>query len=291
MNSYDRAVRAIRDRRREQLDRAQLALDEALRSNDKLHASFCAYQEEMIKAARGEKNNIEKTRADYEKKLKAAGITDKTLDPPPHCAACNDTGVLGGKYCKCVIKSVIQSDSANLTLPLTDFSASKKTAPTAIKAAYAAAEKYILGDKTFFILLGNGGTGKTVLAAAIATELMKSGAPVVTVTSFDFVRRALEYHTQFKIDNYIDRFTPMLDCELLVIDDLGKEPTLNNVTNEYLYTIINERWTHKKKTVITSNLTPEEIMHRYLGPVTSRMFDKKSSYNFIVSGKNTRLSD
>ncbi len=289
MNNYEKAAIAIRDRRREQLDRAQIAFDEALRNNDGLYAAFKTYQADMIKNARGESNSLKNSRAEFDKALADAGISPDSFDPPPSCPICNDTGMHGNMYCKCVINNVIQSDKANLTLPAVDFDQAKKTAPAAIKAAYTSAENFISDGKPFFILLGSAGTGKTILAAAIASEFMKRGGSAVTLTAFDFVRRALDYHTQFKIENYVDRFTPMLDCDLLVIDDLGKETSLKNVTNEYLYAVINERWLHKKKTVVTSNLTPEAALSRYGESIASRLFDKNSAYAFIVKGKNSRL--
>ena len=289
--TYENAVKFIKNRRRAELDDAYTAFIGAIRADDELFAAFSAYQLDMINSARGEKNTLAKTQAAYEKLLKAKGLSTSALEPPPHCKLCNDSGVVGGKYCKCVVRYVISSDSANLTLKPVDFNKAKATAPKAISAAYTAAEEYITCDKPFFMLFGDAGTGKTVLASAIATEMMERGASVVTVTAFDFVRRALEYHTQFKIDDYVDRFTPMLDCDLLVLDDLGKETMLKNVTLEYLYAVINERWAHKKKTIVTSNLKPEAAIARYGESVASRMFDKAASYNFIVSGKNARLSD
>ncbi len=129
-----------------------------------------------------------------------------------------------------------------------------------------------------------------MLAAATATALMQKGMSAVTVTAFDLVRRALDYHTQFSIENYIDRFTPMLDCDVLVIDDLGKENMLKNVTLEYLYAVVNERWLNKKNTIITSNLAPDAILARYGEAITSRLLDKNLSRNFMIKGKNARLN-
>ncbi len=292
MNKYDIAVRAVRDRRRADLDAGRLVWQTALADNDRLYAAFTTYQAEMIKNAKGEKNALAAARSKLKAETAAAKLDRKTLEPPCRCKLCGDTGITDGRYCKCVIRSVIQADKANLSLPITDFDDAERTAPPAIKKAYAAAREYIAepSAKPFFTLVGNAGTGKTVLAAATATALMQKGMSAVTVTAFDLVRRALDYHTQFSIENYTDRFTPMLDCDVLVIDDLGKENMLKNVTLEYLYAVVNERWLNKKNTIITSNLTPDAILARYGEAITSRLLDKNLSRNFMIKGKNARLN-
>lgn len=294
MNSYDRAVRLIRDRRRTELDGAAIAWDSALRENENLRAAFSVYQAEMINNAQGKGGGLASARKRLLDEMKKCGLDKNAFDPPAHCKLCNDTGYVGGKYCKCVIRAAIDSDKANLTLPIIDFDKYRKTAPAAIKKVYAEAKTFIdsypSGKKVFFNIIGNSGTGKSVLAASIASSFISNGASTVTVTAFDFVRRALDYHTQFKIDDYIDRFSPMLDCELLVIDDLGKETMFKNITLEYLYAVIDERWRSKKYTVTTSNLTPDGIINRYGEAITSRLLDKNVAVNFTVSAENKRLS-
>lgn len=289
MNIYDRTVKFIHDRRRTETDYALAEREKLINENERLYAAYAAYRAEMIKSAKGEKNSLEKTRKIFSELYVECGGKP---EPEPHCPICGDGGFADGKYCKCVVRLAINSDKANLSLPAVDFEKATRSAPDCIKKSYESAKKYISSaDKPFFMLFGDAGTGKTVLASAIATELMKLGASAVTVSAFDFVRRALDFHTQFSVEDYVDRFTPMLDCDVLVIDDLGKETVLKNVTKEYLYAVINERWLHKKRTVVTSNLKPEEALTRYGESIASRLFDKSLSYNIKVVGKNARLSD
>ena len=56
----------------------------------------------------------------------------------------------------------------------------------------------------------------------------------------------LSYHTSFGAEksSYLDT---VLDPDVLVIDDLGTEPILKNVTLEYLYLILSERSENTKK--------------------------------------------
>lgn len=292
MNAYQKEVTNIRDRRREALDRAHLAWLAAIRQNDELYRAFCAYQEQAILAAQKKKNTLAAARDSLKKMIAAAGITEDVTDPPYECKVCKDSGTVGGKYCKCVIRRVINSDKENLAISPVNFDEAEKTAPTpAIKKGYSLAREYLsdTSAKPFFILVGTPGTGKTYLASAIVGAAMEKGLSAVAVTAFDFVRRALDYHTQFSIQNYVDRFTPMLDCDLLVIDDLGRESILKNVTMEYLYTVVNERWLNKKRTVITTNLSPKDLNARYGESIFSRLCDDSCSFKISVSTKNSRL--
>lgn len=292
MNAYQKAVSDLRDRRRETLDRAHLAWQTAIQNDDNLYAAFREYNEQAILSAQKKKNTLPQAKQRLGEAVKSAGLNTETFNPPYECKVCKDSGVVDGKYCKCVIKRVINSDKENLSISPVDFDKAEKTAPTAaIKKAYALARDYVSNKnaKPFFILLGAPGTGKTVLASAIVGAAMANGASAVAVTAFDFVRRALDYHTQFSVQDYTDRFTPMLDCDLLVIDDIGTENILKNVTKEYLYTVINERWRSNKRTVITTNLSPVELNSRYGESIFSRMCDKARAAVLSVDGKNARI--
>ena len=293
MDAYTSAVKEITDARRDDLDNGLIAWQNAL-ADDKLHAAFVAYQTEAVKRAQKQPNTLEKALEKLKTEAKRVGIKKETVEPPCRCKLCNDTGYVNGKYCKCVIRRVINSDRENLTLPKVDFNSAYKTAPTAVKKIYDAAKPYIAecpnGKKPFFIIAGSSGTGKTVLASAIANEILNNGGSAVTVSAFEFTRRAKDYHTQFAIDDYRDLFTPMLECDVLVIDDLGTETMLKNVTREYLYTVINERWLRRKYTVITTNLSPAMMLDRYGEAIFSRMCDKSLAHMFTLSAPNARTS-
>ncbi len=296
MDIYKNAMLAIRDRRRADVDRGHMIWQNALTADDGLYSAFTAWQSEAIKSAKhGDTPELARAQAELIRHMERLGLTKDKVEPPCRCAVCADTGIVGGKYCRCVINAAVMSDTENLEIPVLDFEAKKLSAPKAISGVYSAAKKYIDGypnsDKPFFTVIGDSGTGKTVLASAVASAFMQCGASVVAVTAFGFVRRALDYHTQFSIKNYTDRFTPMLDCDLLIIDDLGTESMLKNVTKEYLYTVINERWLHRKNTLITSNLSPADFIARYGENIASRLFDKNTAVNCMVTAKNNRLKN
>ena len=74
MNKYDIAVRAVRDRRRADLDAGRLVWQTALADNDRLYAAFAAYQSEMIKNAKGEKNALAAARSKLKAEIAAAEL-------------------------------------------------------------------------------------------------------------------------------------------------------------------------------------------------------------------------
>ena len=59
-------------------------------------------------------------------------------------------------------------------------------------------------------------------------------------------------------------------CDLLIIDDLGTEMT-NSFISSRLFTCLNERKLRRKATIISSNLSLEELRDRYSDRVFSRI--------------------
>ena len=70
---------------------------------------------------------------------------------------------------------------------------------------------------------------------------------------------------------------------------LLKENKINNVTNEYLYLVINERMQNHKKTVITTNLDFRQIQEVYGERIFSRLMHKKQSLKINFPGNDLRI--
>ena len=62
----------------------------------------------------------------------------------------------------------------------------------------------------------------------------------------------------------------ILNCDLLILDDLGTEMTTAFVQSA-LYQIINTRLMEKKSTILSTNLMPGEIARRYSSQIASRI--------------------
>ena len=75
---------------------------------------------------------------------------------------------------------------------------------------------------------------------------------------------------------------------MLLIDDLGTEPMMRNITVEYLFTLLNERAAAKRHTVVATNLTPTQLRERYGERVASRLLDKTCTAPVLFTGKDLR---
>lgn len=233
-------------------------------------------------------NELKAARENYEK---SHGITP----PPFKCTLCHDTGINKGRFCSCVIAAAINSTD-NINIPLHDYSESNfklfeqqnaARLEKLFKDFYYIIDNYPRGSKKVLMLIGSAGTGKTFLCGCAAKHMLEKNESVIALTSFAINNRFLKYHTTFD-NGKSDYLDPLLDCSLLIIDDLGTESILKNVTKEYLYQVINERTLSKKLTIISTNLKLDGILTRYGERIYSRLFDKSLNYTNIIINKDLR---
>ena len=138
------------------------------------------------------------------------------------------------------------------------------------------------------LITGGTGTGKTFAIDAIKKKLINRGFDVQYTTAFNMVKEFQKYNNSFWRDSeQIDIF---IECGLLIVDDLGTESTMGNMTNGHIYNIINERLVNGRPFIITTNLTPKEIEEKYDSRITSRILSKETTASFIMKGKDLRLS-
>ncbi|MCL2556731.1 MAG: ATP-binding protein [Firmicutes bacterium] len=230
---------------------------------------------------------LQKNKDDFLKKI---GLSSKDFIVSPSCKKCTDTGYDKNKICSCVVASL---SLAPATISFNDFDINifdkleQEFADKALAKSLEFCKEFPNTKKLNLLLLGKTGTGKTFLAKCIADDLQKKGFGVVFTSAFGFLNKTLQYHTTFDEHKY-SHIAPFLDCDLLIIDDLGTENMLKNVTIEYLYHILNERIQKNMHTIITTNLDNKEIADRYDERIFSRLFDKKLSDGFAISAKDLR---
>ncbi len=123
------------------------------------------------------------------------------------------------------------------------------------------------------LFTGNTGLGKTFLTNCIANEFLLQRKTVLYQTApvmFDELIDA-KFH---KENSNFDLPTNILTADLLIIDDLGTERTSDLYITE-LFTILNTRLLNQNnkitKTIISTNLKPEEIQQIYTTRISSRI--------------------
>lgn len=124
-----------------------------------------------------------------------------------------------------------------------------------------ALSSFYRSNETGYYIYGNLGVGKSYLAACTSNFFAKQGTRVV----FIHVPSLLNHMKQlFNSPNDMERHLRILrTVPLLVLDDLGAEPITSWSRDEILLSILNDRLENKRKTIITSNATPEMLLDLY----------------------------
>ena len=132
------------------------------------------------------------------------------------------------------------------------------------------------------------GVGKTYLASCLANEMLKKEYSVCFVSAFALNESLQKYHTTFDGSKSL-WLDPFIDADILIIDDLGTEPMIKNVTENYLYLILSERERFSRPVIITTNLKPADINSRYDERIYSRLCNKKNAQLFRIEGDDLRI--
>ncbi len=273
------------------------AIDEISHANKAyIDATFAAMtsDEDMSKI-------VKKARLDYQKALKKYGFCEKDFDSDSVCPLCNDTGYVDGKICSCIwnlyiknLKDECQIDErAKFSFDDCDLSKIKNQSQRIqTSELYDSMKKYVekfpASKCKTLVFSGGVGTGKTCLASAMARAVVEKGYAVKFVSAYEFCSLMLTVHTS-PISERNALLHDVLTCDLLVIDDLGTEPMLKNVTVEYLLLTLEERQTKGRATIITTNLSGENILNRYGERIYSRLSHKQYSMIILMQGNDLRL--
>lgn len=134
-------------------------------------------------------------------------------------------------------------------------------------------------DAPNLIFRGGTGLGKTMLSGCIAKAVAARGFSVVYETAVAAFE-AFEAHKFARDEEAAEREKRILECDLLILDDLGTEMT-TSFTQSALYTIVNSRLAANKKTIISTNLSPEEMAQRYTAQIVSRLSGEFETLLFI----------
>lgn len=201
------------------------------------------------------------------------------------CEKCSDTGYVDGvKSCSClrelIIKGRIEASAMGKLLEKQSFDnfdlgrySYDEKIQEKMKANLLLAKAYVrdFGKKAEnLLLIGSTGTGKTHISSSIANELIHRGYDVIydsaqnIISDFESDRFRNSYG---KEENKSEKY---LDCTLLIIDDLGTE-FQNAFTLSTIYNLLNSRQNRGLATILSTNLTPDELARKYEDRIYSRI--------------------
>ncbi|MDD3832022.1 MAG: ATP-binding protein [Clostridia bacterium] len=294
------AKRTVLARRTQAQQRAEDNLYSLLAQPDFL-TNYNNIQEQILVVARsyatktGQREQqaiLDNLRISQEQIICNYGYDKGALTPQYHCALCQDTGMYQGQQCKCVSAEVVKllSQQSNIIYPQYTFSASTDTVNTLAYAKSASwCDKYPTVTHKNILICGMTGVGKTYLASCIVNKLISLQQEVLFITAYDLNKQFLRIHLADIADKQI-LTEAMENIPVLVIDDLGSEQMYNNVTEEYLFALFNQRLYHNLSTIVSTNLTPKSILTRYGERIFTRIAGKSNTLMLELVGKDKRLN-
>lgn len=289
-----------------QIRQLDLALRRQMAELAKLTLSHPADLQERLQALRGENLEKQMRRAEL---LVENGYPVTYLDEIVSCPLCRDSGMVDGKICSCLEKlynqeltrelaTLLQNgdesfDGFDLSLysetPLEGDSIAPRRAMTNILQLCRQFADAFPDVSSNLLFQGRPGLGKTYLSACIAREIAEKGCSVC----YDSAAAAFEAFEQQRFARDPDtaeeaarRVKRMLDCDLMILDDLGTE-MVTSLTTSALYTLLNTRLTRKKPIIISTNLTDEQLQQTYTPQIYSRLKGEFLHLKFI--GQDIRL--
>lgn len=225
---------------------------------------------------------LQKKRAEL---LEAHGYPADYSDVKYECTKCNDTGFVENTMCSCMrealtLAGIENSGFADLIREQSfenfslDYYSKNPMFADRMKRNVDFLREYAanFNPKTSqsILMIGGTGLGKTHLSSAVARVAIEKGADV-------FYTGAIDLFSRFETDRFksysnepdelIERY---FECDLLIIDDLGTE-VINQFSVSTLYNLLNDRLSRKKPTIISTNLTNEDIKKKYTDRITSRL--------------------
>lgn len=264
--------------------------------------------DEQVLNLRKEIEDLKCQRIDIYKKN---NIPENYLEIKYECSKCSDTGYLpDGKRCSCLNRQIINNlytmsnmvhmldkenfNSFDINIFSNEVYKNEKLTPR--QNMY-----YILEISEDFcsnfydtsmnlLLYGSTGLGKTFMCNCIASALISKEVSVLYQTAFSLfeIIENHKFNKQNESDENIINYNMIFECDLLIIDDLGTEVS-NSFTNAELFNIINERLITNKKTIISTNLSLEQLRDTYSDRIMSRVFNSFVPLKFY--GKDLRYKN
>ena len=241
-----------------------------------------------------------------EKQLIVSGFQADYLEPVFKCEKCHDTGYIGElirEPCECLKKAYQQKIRERigldgeqnetfetydeLLIPDETVNGTGITQRQLTRIARDQCEKWanMFPDvsRRDILFTGGSGLGKTFLMRAMASRLIDRGKNVLILSAYTFLQIARKSYFDAELGIH-----ELMDIPVLMIDDLGSEPLMQNVTVEQLFNLLNERQSRNLSTILSTNLTLQEIRERYTERIASRLNNPKHCLILTLAGRDLR---
>lgn len=228
--------------------------------------------------------------------LKSLNLDESYLLPKYECPICNDTGYIinnnKSEMCSCLKQKLINIQYNKSNINKLDYE-NFKNFDENMYSDEINEEKYhssISPRKNILVIkkivdnfiknfdnpkgknllfTGSPGLGKTFLSNCIAKELIDAGKIVLYQTAPAMLDNIVD--CKFGKNNVSKEFIEnIFEADLLIIDDLGTE-TINNIKFTELFNVINTRILDNKKTIISTNLSIQNLFSIYDERIVSRI--------------------
>lgn len=234
--------------------------------------------------------------------LEAADLDESALEPPPFCPHCGGSGYVGAAMCECLRELCRQEQKKELSSLLsgkenfdgfrldyypTEPDPSLGVSPRQLmertfRRCKRYAREFHLGAPSL-LFSGGPGLGKTFLSACIARAVADSGFSVV----YDTAGQLFDDFEAVKFGgDQRDLTQKYLNCDLLIVDDLGTEMT-TQFTQSVLYRVINDRLLESRPMIVSTNLSDSALRQRYSPAIASRLLGAFEICLFL--GQDIRL--
>ncbi|MEG0075096.1 MAG: ATP-binding protein [Eubacterium sp.] len=237
--------------------------------------------------------------------LKTNGYPADYLALQYDCPLCNDTGYQGNTMCNCLKQCLADAAFSNFdlkplarhenfdTFNLAYYADTPMGNSQLIPRKNSAALKKLMVDYCAhfdtvtenYLFYGAPGVGKTFMTNCVANALIDGGHTIIYTTAAHLIR--LVQQGMFDANSSTEPlYASLLECELLIIDDLGAEYT-TKFSGSQLYEIINTRLLSTKKMIISTNLNMKMIKDQYDERLSSRISGHFTALPFI--GNDIRI--
>lgn len=282
--------------------RAVRQLEARRQECDALDPAFAALQAKRSRVlsmpAQGAKLTLSTIRLEEEALLKRYGLPRDYLQPAYACPLCRDTGYVGDpirRKCACRLKleqqDMAQAARINERETFERFrediypdEASRQNGLKIMTYCQKYADTLPAPNIRQLYLYGQTGRGKSFMGNAIAARAIERGVESLRLTAY---RMNEEVMNGFSTNTSpLPRFTQV---PLLVLDDLGTEAMIPNVTSETLFAIADQRNASRLATVYISNLNANELAEHYGERTASRILDAAICRSIVFAGESLRV--